>query len=431
LITDIKGLANQKTDDLYDLACLLVDPSLTADETEALSADLFMKLHKFVLFPVFAAVIFLNGCGREKAVPLASAPPQVFVEVVEPRDVPIVEEWIGSLDGSANVDIRARVQGYIQEIAFKEGSVMKEGDLLLRIDPRPYEAALAQAKAELGQAIAGQQKAALDEQRQTELFNKKIASQQDYSNAVQANLAGKAQVEAARAALDQAQLNLDFATITSPLTGIVGRTDLSVGDYVAAGSTGAPVTTVSTVDPIKVVFSISEKDYLEFADRIAAVMAKPLDQREATAELIRADGKVHPYKGRFLAADRQVDAKTGTIRISAVFPNPGNILRPGQYARLRLKIRERVGALLIPQRAVLELQGKNFVWVVDEANKVSQHQVTVGPRFGSDWIIEEGLKPGERIVVEGLQKVRDGATVQPVTAPPTDVGAADSKTTKE
>jgi membrane fusion protein (multidrug efflux system) len=395
------------------------------------TADLLMKLHKFVLPPVFVAAIGLSGCEREKTPPLAAAPPQVFVEMVEPRDVPIVEEWIGSLDGSSNVDIRARVQGYIQEIAFKEGSVVKEGDLLLRIDSRPYEAALAQARAELGQAIAGQQKAEQDEQRQTELFNKKITSQQDYANAVQANLAAKAKVEAARAALDQAQLNLDFATITSPLTGIVGRTDLSVGDYVAAGSTGAPVTTVSTVDPIKLVFSVSEKDYLAAADRIAAILAKPLDQREATGELIRADGKVHPYKGRFLAADRAVDAKTGTIRISAIFPNPGNILRPGQYARLRIKMEERAGALLIPQRAVVELQGRNFVWVVDDANKVSQRKVTVGPRFGSDWVIEEGLKSGERIVVEGLQKVRDGATVQPATAPPTAAVAADAKTTKE
>ena len=176
-----------------------------------------MKLHKFVLPPVFVVAIGLSGCKREKAPPLAAAPPQVFVAKVEPRDVPVIEEWIGSLDGSANVDIRARVQGYIQEIAFKEGSAVKEGELLLRIDPRPYEAALAQAKAELGQATAGQQKAEQDEQRQTELFNKKIASQQDYANAVQANLAAKAKVEAARAALDQAQLNLDFATITSPL----------------------------------------------------------------------------------------------------------------------------------------------------------------------------------------------------------------------
>ena len=390
-----------------------------------------MKLDKFVLSLLFVAAIGLSGCKREKAPLLAATPPQVFVATVEPRDVPVIDEWIGRLDGSANVDIRARVQGYIQEIAFKEGSVVKEGDLLLRIDPRPYEAALEQAKAQLGQAMAEQQKAQLDEQRQTELFNKKIASQQDYANAVQANLAAKAKVAAAQASLDQAQLNLDFATITSPLTGIVGHTDLSVGDYVAAGSTGAPVTTVSTVDPIKVVFSVSEKDYLAAADRIRAILTKPLDQREASGELIRADGKVHPYKGRFLAADREVEPKTGTIRISAIFANPGNILRPGQYARVRIKMEERAGVLVVPQRAVLELQGRNFVWVVDDANKVTQHKVTVGPRFGSDWVIEEGLKPGDRIVVEGLQKVRDGATVQPSTAPPAAAVAAGPKIAKE
>src|ERR1700730_11253827 len=205
-----------------------------------------MRLPKFGLPSVFVAAIGLIGCEREKTPALAAAPPQVFVETVEPRDVPIIDEWIGTLDGSANVDIRARVQGYIQEIAFNEGSVVKQGDLLLRIDPRPYAAALEQAKGQLGQAIAEQQKAEQDEQRQTELFNKKIASQQDYANAVQANLAAKAKVEAAQAALDQAQLNLDFATITSPLTGIIGRTDLSVGDYVAAGRTGDPGPTVST-----------------------------------------------------------------------------------------------------------------------------------------------------------------------------------------
>jgi membrane fusion protein (multidrug efflux system) len=378
-----------------------------------------MKLPKFILPLIFVAAIGLSGCEREKAPPLAAAAPQVIVATVEARDVPIIDEWIGRLDGSANVDIRARVQGYIQEVAFNEGTVVKEGDLLVRIDPRPFEAATAQAKAELAQAIAAQNKAELDEQRQKQLLDRKITSQQDYDNAVQANLGAKAAVESARAALAQAELNLGFATISSPIEGIVGRTEFNVGDFVAAGGAGTPVTTVSTVDPIKLVFSVSEKDYLQVADRIAEILAKPLDQRDATGELIRADGKVHPNKGRFLAADREVDAKTGTIRISAIFPNPGNILRPGQYARVRVKIEERAGALLIPQRAVQELQGRNFVWVVDNANKVSQRKVTVGPRFGSDWLIEDGLKPGERIVVEGLQKVRDGVTVQPSTAPST------------
>jgi membrane fusion protein, multidrug efflux system len=385
-----------------------------------------MKRSKFPWGFVIATLI-LTGCKQEKAPPLSSAgPPQVFVAAVEQRDVPIVREWIGQLDGSENVDVRARVHGYIQEITFQEGTVVKPGGLLLRIDPRPFEAAVAQEDADLAQATATQEKTQLDEQRQSQLLERRISSQQDYDNAVKANLGAKAGVEAAQAALEQAKLNLDFATITSSIAGIVGHTDFSVGDYVAAGSAGTPVTTVSTVDPIKIVFALSEKEYLAAAERLTAMLAQPLEEREAIGELIRADGKVHPYKGRFLAADRQVDPKTGTIRISAIFPNPGNILRPGQYAKARFKVQDRAGALLVPQRAVQELQGKNFVWVVDDANKVSQRGVTVGQRVGSDWVIEEGLKPGERIVVEGLQKVREGAPVQPVPAPP-----ASQQTAKE
>jgi membrane fusion protein (multidrug efflux system) len=391
-----------------------------------------MKLPQFIP-ALWVAAIALTGCERQKAPPQAAAPPQVIVASVERRNVPIIREWIGSLDGSANVEVRARVQGYVQELAFHEGTIVKTGDLLLRLDPRPLEAALAQAKAELAKAIAAQKKADLDEGRQAQLFSRKVNSQQDYDNAVQANLAAKAEVEADGAAVKQAELNLSYATITSPIDGIVGRTDFTIGDLVGAGGAGTPVTTVSTVDPIKLVFSVSEKDYLEAGERISAMLARPLDQRPADTELIRADGKVHPQKGRFLAADRAVDVKTGTIRISAIFPNPGNLLRPGQYARVRLKVAERTGAVLIPQRAVQELQGKNFVWVVDDANKVSQRSVTVGPRLGSDWLIEEGLKPGERIVVEGLQKVRQGAPVQPSTAPPMTAaaGAAAAKPLEE
>jgi len=382
-----------------------------------------MKRSKFLPGSIVAGLLLLvlSGCKQENAQKLsAAAPPQVFVAPVEQRDVPIVREWIGQLDGSQNVDVRARVHGYIQEIAFKEGTVVKPGDLLLRIDPRPFEAAVAQEEADLAQAIAAQEKTQLDENRQKQLWDRKITSQQDYDNAVKANLGAKAAVEAAQAALEQAKLNLAFATITSPIDGIVGHTDFSVGDFVAAGSAGTPVTTVSTVDPIKIVFALSEKEYLAAAEHLTAMLAQPLDQREAAGELIRADGRVHPYKGRFLAADRQVDPKT------ALFPNPGNILRPGQYAKARFKVQDRTGALLIPQRAVQELQGKNFVWVVDDANKVSQRGVTVGQRVGSDWVIEEGLKPGERIVVEGLQKVREGAPVQPLPMPP-----ASQQTAKE
>ena len=363
-----------------------------------------------------AGVVLLSGCNEKKEATATPPPPAVIVAAVEPRNVPIFDEWIGRLDGSANVDIRARVQGYVQEIAFNEGTVVNEGDLLVRIDPRSYEAALAQAQAKLAQAEADQQKADQEEQRQTDLFNKKVASDRDYRNAIQANLAAKATVDADHASVDQAQLDLEFATIKSPIKGIVGRTTFTVGNFVPAGSGGAEITTISTVDPIELRFGVSEKEYLVSSEEIAALLAKPLEQRDEDFELIRADGKVHPHKGRLLAADRAVDPNTGTIRITAIFPNPGNILRPGQYARVRLKVEERTGALPVAQRAVVEIQGKNFVWVVDDTNKASMRSVTVGPRIGSDWLIDTGLKPGDRIVVEGLQMLTEGGSVKPTAA---------------
>jgi membrane fusion protein (multidrug efflux system) len=364
-----------------------------------------------------SGALLLSACNEKKETAVVPPPP-VIVAAVEPRSVPIFDEWIGRLDGSANVDIRARVQGYVQEIAFKEGTVVNEGDLLLRIDSRQYEAALAQTQAELAQAVANQQKTEQEEKRQTDLFNKKIASDQDYRNAIQANLAAKATVDAGHAAVDQAELNLEFATIKSPIKGIVGRTSFSVGNFVAAGSGGAEITTISTVDPIEIRFGVSEKDYLASADEISALLTKPLEQRDEDFELIRADGKVHPYKGRLLASDRAVDPTTGTIRMTAIFPNPGNILRPGQFGRVRLKVEDRTGALLVAQRAVVEMQGKNFVWVVDDSNKASMRSVTPGPRIGSDWLIDSGLKPGDRVVVEGLQMLTEGGLVKPATAPP-------------
>jgi membrane fusion protein, multidrug efflux system len=363
-----------------------------------------------------AGVVLLSGCNEKKEATVTPPPPAVIVAAVEPRNVPIFDEWIGRLDGSANVDIRARVQGYVQEIAFNEGTVVSEGDLLLRIDPRPYEAALAQAQAKLAQAEADQQKTDQEEQRQTDLFNKKAASDRDYRNAIQANAAAKATVDADHASVDQAQLDLEFATIKSPIKGIVGRTTFTVGNFVPAGSGGAQITTISTVDPIELQFGISEKEYLLSSEEISALLAEPLEQRDEDFELIRADGKVHPHKGRLLAADRAVDPNTGTIRITAIFPNPGNILRPGQYARVRLKVEERTGALPVAQRAVVEIQGKNFVWVVDDTNKASMRSVTVGPRIGSDWLIDTGLNPGDHIVVEGLQKLTEGGSVKPTAA---------------
>jgi membrane fusion protein (multidrug efflux system) len=363
-----------------------------------------------------AGTLLFSACNEKKEAAATPPPPPVIVAAVEPRNVPIIDEWIGRLDGSANVEVRARVQGYVQEIAYNEGTVVNEGDVLLRIDPRQYEAELAQAQAKLGEAQANQDKTDQEEQRQTDLFNKKVASDRDYRNAVQANLAAKATVDASHAAVDQAELNLEFATIKSPIKGIVGRRIFTLGNFVPAGSGGTEITTVSTVDPIELRFGVSEKEYLEWAEDISALLAKPLELRDEDFELIRADGKVHPYKGRLFAADRAVDPNTGTIRITAIFPNPGNILRPGQFARVRLKVDERTGALLVAQRAVVEMQGKNFVWVVDNANKAAMRGVTVGPRIGSDWIIDDGLKTGDRVVVEGLQMLTEGGSVQPTTA---------------
>ena len=360
--------------------------------------------------------VLFSGCNEKKDATATLPPPPVIVAAVEPRNVPIIDEWIGRLDGSDNVDVRARVQGYVQEIAYNEGTVVNEGDVLLRLDPRPYEAELAQAQAKLAEAQANQEKTDQEEQRQTDLFNKKVASDRDYRNAVQANSAAKATVDASHAAEDQAQLNLEYATIKSPIKGIVGTRIFTVGNFVPAGSGGTEITKISTVDPIELRFGVSEKEYLEWAEDISVLLAKPLEQRDEDFELIRADGKVHPYKGRLFAADRAVDPNTGTIRITAIFPNPGNILRPGQFARVRLKVDERIGALLVTQRAVVEMQGKNFVWVVDDANKASMRSVTVGPRIGSDWIIDDGLKTGDRVVVEGLQMLTEGGSVQPTTA---------------
>jgi membrane fusion protein, multidrug efflux system len=373
-----------------------------------------MNLSKAMPWLAVGMVLF-SGCNEKKEA-AATPPPPVIVAAVEPRNVPIVDEWIGRLDGSDNVDVRARVQGYVQEIAYNEGTVVNEGDVLLRLDARPYEAELAQAQAKLAEAQANQEKTDQEEQRQTDLFNKKVASDRDYRNAVQANSAAKATVDASHAAVDQAQLNLEYATIKSPIKGIVGTRIFTVGNFVPAGSGGTEITKISTVDPIELRFGVSEKEYLEWAEDISVLLAKPLEQRDEDFELIRADGKVHPYKGRLFAADRAVDPNTGTIRITAIFPNPGNILRPGQFARVRLKVDERIGALLVAQRAVVEMQGKNFVWVVDDANKASMRSVTVGPRIGSDWIIDDGLKTGDRVVVEGLQMLTDGGSVQPTTA---------------
>jgi membrane fusion protein, multidrug efflux system len=353
------------------------------------------------------------------------SPPDVVVALVEQRDVPIYREWIGTLEGYVNADVRGQVTGYLLRQDYKEGDFVTKNQLLFEIDPRPFQAALdqaegqlAQAKAQLANAEAIQGRTQLDVDRYTPLAREQAASQQDLDNAVQNNLAAKAnvqtakaQIKTAEAAVETAKLNLGFTRLTSPIDGIAGRAQLQVGALVTLTST--PVTTVSTVDPIKVYFTVSEADYLDFNRRFPTVAARQAQFKREPLELILTDGRTYEHPGTIYFADREVDQSTGAIRIAGLFPNPGNILRPGGYGRVRASSRMKKDALLVPQRAVAELQGGYQVAVVDAENKVSIQTVEVGDRVASQWIIEKGLRPGARVVAEGTQKVRPGMVVNP------------------
>jgi len=327
------------------------------------------------------------------------------------QDVPIVREWIGSLDGSVDADVRARVSGYLISQNYKEGTVVKEGDLLFQVDPTFYEAAVEQAKAGLAQAQANQLQTQQTEQREIQLFEEKAEPAQNRDNAVQSNTAAKAAVKAQEATVRQAELNLEYTKITAPIGGVVGIANPGVGDLVGPGDAN-PLATISTVDPIKAYFQISEQDYLKVAqERIEANGTNPAPA--PPVQIILADGTLYPRQGKFSAVDRQVDNQTGTIRLAALFPNPDNVLRPGQFVRVRVTVRTLHGALLVPQRAVNELQTSFELAVVGADNKAEIRTVKVGERVGSLWVVEDGLKPGERVVVEGLQKVRDNELVKP------------------
>lgn len=358
----------------------------------------------------------LCSCGKPPA-RQPPPPPPVAVAPVETRSVQKTAEWIARLDGSVNVDIRARVSGYISEILFREGAEVKAGDVLLKIDPRPFEAALAQAQAGLAKAKANLGKTEADEKRQQQLFQTRAGSQQDLDNAVQANLASKAAVAAAEAEVLQARLNLEFATLVSPIDGIAGGRNLSAGEFLNAGSSGAPVTTISKTDPVKVSFGLTEKEYLAFAPAIAEHLKKPEPERERAAVLIRADGTEHPHKGWLVSVDRAVSPETGTIAASALFPNPGNLLRPGQFARIRFTAPQAEQAVVVPPQAVVDLQGRTFVWVVDAQNIARMRPVAAGRATPEGRVITEGLAEGERVIIEGVHRAADGRPVTPVPPP--------------
>jgi len=367
------------------------------------------------------------GAMRPKHVSGAQPGASLDVEVVqvEQKDVPIFGEWIGTLDGLVNADVRAQVTGYLLQQGYQEGAFVKKGQLLFQIDPRPFQAVvdqaqgqLAQATATLDNAVAVQGRTELDVNRYTPLAKEQAASQQDLDNAIQNNLAAKAtvetaqaQIKTAQAALETAEINLDFTRLVAPIDGIAGQAQLQVGALVNPRS--GPVTSVSTVDPIKVYFTAGEPQYLEWRRRFPTEASRLAADKSLRLQLILADGSTYSHAGTFYFADRRIDEGTGAIRIAGLFPNPGNVLRPGGYAKVRAVIRVQQGALLVPQRAVSELQGGYQVAVVDGDNKVSIRTVRVGDRVGAQWIVSEGLKPGERVVVEGVQKVRQGLQVNP------------------
>ncbi|HWF45833.1 MAG TPA: efflux RND transporter periplasmic adaptor subunit [Bryobacteraceae bacterium] len=400
----------------------------------------------------WAAVIFiavaLTAASCTRSISAAGPPraPDVTVAPVEQRDIPVYHEWIGTLDGLVNAAIRAQVTGYLLTQNYSEGSFVRKGQLLFEIDPRPFQDAvdqaqgqlaqangqLAQAKAQLVQAQAqltsaeaSEHRTQLDVDKYTPLNNMKAITQQEMDDATQNNLSAKAQVEAsnaqietakaqiqassagvvaAQAALETARVNLGFTRLTSPIDGIAGVAQIQIGNLV--GPTANPVTTVSTVDPIKTNFTVSEQEYLRFTR--ADTPMKLLD-----LELILSDGTVYAHKGKFAFADRQVNQNTGSIQLTGLFPNPGNVLRPGQYGKVRAAIATDHGALLVPQPAVSELQGSYQVAVVDDKNKVSIQPVKVGETVGSMWVITAGLKTGQRVIVEGADKVVAGMAVNP------------------
>jgi len=351
--------------------------------------------------------------------------PDVQVVLVEQKDVPIYGEWIGTLDGFTNADVKAQVTGYLMRQGYQEGAFVKKGQLLFEIDPRPFQAALDQAQGQLAQATAAlanaeavQGRTELDVNRYTPLAREQAASQQDLDNAVQNNLAAKAtvatakaQIKSAEAAVETAKINLDFTRLVAPIEGIAGQAQLQVGALVNLSS--PPVTSVSTVDPIKVYFTVGEPQYLEWRRRFPTETTRQAADKNLRLELILADGSTYPHEGTFYFADRQVNESTGAIRIAGLFANPANILRPGGYGKVRAVIRTQQGALLVPQRAVSELQGGYQVAVVDSENKVSIRAVQAGDRVGNQWVIAEGLKPGEQVIAEGVQKVRPGMQVNP------------------
>ena len=362
------------------------------------------------LILLLALGILASGCNKSQAT-TATSMPEVAVATVEMRDVPMYSEWVATLDGYVNAEIRPQVSGYIVRQNYTEGSLVHKGQVLFEIDPRPFRATLDRAKGDLAQAEAQLGKSTLDVERDTPLAEARAIAKSQLDNEVQAKLGAQAAVESAKAAVEQAELNLEWTEVTSLVDGIAGIAQVQIGNLVGPSSI---LTSVSQVDPIKAFFPITEHEYLLAQSKNKAVAGKhPISFFGNSLNLILTDGETYPQGGKILLADRQVDPGTGTIRIVAAFPNPGNVLRPGQYGRVRVQTSMKKDALLLPQSAVVHLQGSYQVAVVGSDHRVSMRTVKPGATVGTMWVIDEGLKPGEQVVVEGLQQIREGTSVTP------------------
>jgi membrane fusion protein (multidrug efflux system) len=359
-----------------------------------------------------APILGIIGCSKANAA-LKMPYPEVLVASPVQRDVPVHNEWVATTDGYVNAEIRSQVSGYIVKQDYKEGSFVHKGEVLFEIDPRPFQATLDRAKADLAQAEAQLGKSMIDVERDTPLAEKKAVPKEKLDNEIQAKLAAEAEVEACKASVERAELDLGWTKVTSLVDGVAGIAEVQMGNLVGPS---VRLTSVSQVDPIKVYFPISEQEYLRA--KHLSTTGQPMDLFDNAPELILADGTVYPHKGRILLTDRQVDPNTGTIRIEAAFPNPGNVLRPGQYGRVRIQTSTEKNALLVPQTAVKELQGSYQVAVVGVDKKASIRTVKAGEKVGTMWVIESGLNPDDDVIVEGMgnQFVKDGTVVVPKPA---------------
>ena len=373
-------------------------------------------LHKTTFGISCLALFIATGC--EKAPPPPPPAPIVDVMTVVPKDVPVFQEWVGSLDGDVNATIRPQVTGYLIKQNYREGDFVKKGQVLFEIDPRTFKAAVDQAAAARAQQQANYKTASAALARIKPLAEKNALSQKDLDDATGSDLAARAALDQANAALETAKLNLEFTKIISPIDGVAGIAKAQIGDLLSP-SAQEELTTVSTLDPIKVYINISEREYLKFIERNPD--GKP---ENVPLSLILIDGSTYPKEGKFNLMNRQVDSTTGTFKVGAIFPNPDGHLRPGQFAKVRAMRSVLKDAVLVPQRAVTEVQGKYLIAVVGEGNKVEIRPVKPGERVGSEWVISEGLKAGESIIVEGTQKVRPGAVVTPKPFDPNAAPAA-------